>query len=89
MLPVAHLWTPVELQTEILPYTGVMSAVTLKNPAQVSLLQTMTQFSTGHYYRYATHQVIFKGDNFTQILPAITTDISCPVDEIIITLCAY
>ena len=47
----AHLWTPVELQTEILPYTGVMSAVTLKNPAQVSLLQQMTQFSASHYYR--------------------------------------
>ena len=46
-----HLWTTVELQTEILPYTGVLSAVTLKNPAQVSLLQAMTQFSGSHYHR--------------------------------------
>ena len=50
MYCVAHLWTPVELQTEILPYTGVMSAVTLKNPAQVSLLQTLTQFTTGTHH---------------------------------------
>ncbi|KAL5487126.1 hypothetical protein EMCRGX_G019692 [Ephydatia muelleri] len=45
-----HLWTPVELQTEILPYLSLIN-VPLKNASQVALLQSISQFSTQHHYR--------------------------------------
>ena len=45
-----HLWTPVELQTEILPYLSLINAP-LKNASQVALLQSISQFSTQHHYR--------------------------------------
>jgi cell cycle checkpoint protein len=42
--PHAHLWTPVELQTEILPHLALTN-MPLRNPDQAALLQSITHFS--------------------------------------------
>eukprot|EP00057_Strongylocentrotus_purpuratus_P032272 XP_787106.3 PREDICTED: cell cycle checkpoint protein RAD17 isoform X1 [Strongylocentrotus purpuratus] len=41
---VGHCWTPLDLQTQLLPYLALIN-VPLKNPGQFSFLQDVTRFS--------------------------------------------
>ncbi|XP_071800294.1 cell cycle checkpoint protein RAD17-like isoform X1 [Asterias amurensis] len=41
---VGQCWTPVELQTQLLPYLAIIS-VPLKNPGQINFLQEVTRFT--------------------------------------------
>ncbi|CAI8034286.1 Cell cycle checkpoint protein RAD17 [Geodia barretti] len=49
--PHAHLWTPVELQTEILPHLALTN-MPLRNPDQAALLQSITHFSHSYIRGY-------------------------------------
>lgn len=47
---VGDCWTPVDLQTQILPYLAV-SNVPLRNPAQISFLQEVGHMSLQHFHQ--------------------------------------
>ncbi|XP_072028726.1 cell cycle checkpoint protein RAD17-like [Amphiura filiformis] len=42
---VGHCWTPVDLQTQLLPYLAIIN-IPLKNPGQIAYLQELTRYSS-------------------------------------------
>lgn len=81
-----HLWTPIELQTEILPYLALINTP-LKNPSQVALLQSISLFPTQHYRRSRPETLeekdtgAFPEENATPPPPLSLVDLSTPSQD--------
>ncbi|XP_038068442.1 cell cycle checkpoint protein RAD17-like [Patiria miniata] len=62
---VGHCWTPVELQTQLLPYLAVIS-VPLENPGQINFLQEITRFTSNPFGRRRRLEKLEEKDNVSE-----------------------